>query len=99
DVVTVSGSGAFGDNISVLLNSAGSGFLPAVNTALPAGLDSGLHSVAIINPNQDVYPDLAVSTEFSQNGSNLITLQGLGNGSFNTVVPYMAGGKGTQTNW
>ena len=58
DVVTVSGSATTTQNISVLLNSAGTGFSTAQNTTLQTGYP--INSVAIAHVNQNVYPDLVI---------------------------------------
>jgi hypothetical protein len=58
DVVTVSSSPTTSQNISVLLNQAGTGFGQAVNTSMPAGFPLG--SVTVANVNQDAFPDIIV---------------------------------------
>src|SRR5262249_28396505 len=58
DVVAVSGSTTTTQNISVLLNQAGTGFGGAINTRLTTGFP--LDSVAVANVNQDAFPDLVV---------------------------------------
>src|SRR5439155_6965628 len=68
DVITVSRSPTTFDNISVLLSSAGTGFSPAVNTTLPNPTNTGLKDVFLVDPDEDVYPDIVVTT-----GPELIT--------------------------
>jgi hypothetical protein len=73
DVVTVSGSPTSNQNISVLINSSGTGFQQAKNTSLPAGFP--LASVTTANINQDGFPDLVVGlkpgiiTQATNNGA------------------------------
>jgi hypothetical protein len=80
DVITVSGNDKTNENISVLLNNLGSGFLQARNTALPHA--AALASVAVTNfGTATPYPDIVVGAD--KNGpNNVLLLQGLGDGTF-----------------
>ena len=105
DVVAVSGSTANGTRqISVLLNSGGSGFAGAVNTALP--FNFAVNSVAVTDVNNDAFPDLVVGLSGSPNqatsenapaDANFYVLTGNGDGTFADPVPYTAGGPAGST--
>src|SRR5262249_44145772 len=96
DIVSVSGSTATGDNISVLLNSLGTGFNNEVPTTLLRG--TALRSVAVTDVNHDAFPDLAVTVGAGGAAvDNAFTLLGVGDGSFTTPTPYQTTGAGTST--
>ncbi len=104
DVVAVSKDITNGtQQISVLLNSAGSGFAPAVTTPLPFNFP--IQSVAVTDVNGDAFPDLVVGltgtpTRPTQNApadANFYVLTGNGDGSFGNPIPYMAGGAASST--
>jgi hypothetical protein len=61
DIVSVSSNTTTTDNISVLLNAAGSGFSPEVSTSIPGG-SVALQDVKVVNVNQDPFPDLVVTS-------------------------------------
>jgi hypothetical protein len=70
DVVTVSSASTSTDNISAILNAAGGGFSPPVFSGLPNG--AALQDIALINLNQDPFPDIIVTrTAGTGNGNNV----------------------------
>ncbi len=103
DVVAVSGSNSTADQITTLLNNAGSGFRPAVFTTLP--LDAPVNSVALttLNPaNVSPYLDLVVGTvgglaQGTPIVDNVFTMQANGDGTFQNPIPYEAGGEPSPT--
>ncbi len=60
DIATVSRNNTTTDNVSVLLNSLGTGFQTAVNTTVTSGLP--LQSLAALNVNSDAFIDLVVTS-------------------------------------
>ncbi len=104
DVIAVSKDTTNGkEQISVLLNSAGGGFAPAVTTALPFNFP--INSVAVTDVNGDAFPDLVVGltgtptfpTQNASPDSNVYVLTGNGDGTFSDPIPYMAGGPASAT--
>ena len=105
DVIAVSKDTGNGkEQISVLLNSASSGFAPAVNTALP--FNFAVNSVAVTDVNGDAFPDVVVglsgsptqpTSENAPADSNVYVLTGNGDGTFGDPIPYMAGGPASAT--
>jgi hypothetical protein len=90
DVVVSSGTTPTSANLSVLLNSLGHGFDPALPVTLFAGAQ--LQSVAVTDVNSDPFPDLVVSLKVADaQNNNLYALLGKGDGTFQTPVPYFTG--------
>jgi hypothetical protein len=85
DVVAVSGSSSTNQNISVLLNIAGGGFAPAINTTLQTGFP--IASVAVADLNQDGFPDLVLGSQ-SGGFNNIYTMTGNGDGTFSSPNQY-----------
>src|SRR5262249_38311485 len=98
DLVTVSRSTQTSNQVSILLNSGGIGFLPVLNSKILTG--AALQGVVVPDVTLDAFPDLVVSVQKevdSKNNNrpsvdNLFTLLGNGDGTFQTPVPYEAGG-------
>jgi len=86
DPVTNSGS------LAVLLNAAGNGFNAPTYITSPQFSGVPFQSVIVTDVNQDLYPDIVVSTG-AGSGNNLFTLLGNGDGTFQQpTFPYAVSG-------
>ena len=86
--------GATSSFLTTLLGENGVGFeTSAIQTPVLTNSFATLQSVQIIDLNQDLFPDVVVATTGGSN--NLITLQGIGDGSFSNEKFYEVNG-GTQ---
>jgi hypothetical protein len=102
DVVVTNHTDAIGgvvtDSVSVLLNNgltgAANGFLPSpIKTDVLANTTATFQSILVTDVNQDLFPDVVVSTT-SGTPNNVITLLGLGRGMFGPPTFYGASGGG-----
>jgi hypothetical protein len=84
--------GATTSFLTTLLGQDGTGFRSSsIRTNVLTNSTASLISVEVIDLNQDLFPDVIVSTTGSSN--NLYTLQGVGDGSFTNILSYeVAGG-------
>jgi hypothetical protein len=90
DVVTVSGNGTTNDNVSVLLNAAGQGFNPEIANTINAPGALTLQGVTAAYVDNSAFLDLVITTADTVGSpNNVITLNGLGNGSFNNPQFYL----------
>ncbi len=88
---TPSGGGGTTSFLTTLLGQDGTGFRSSsIRTNVLSNSTASLDSVQVIDLNQDLFPDVIVDTTGSSN--NLITLQGVGDGSFNNVLSYQVAG-------
>jgi hypothetical protein len=80
--------------VSVLLNNQGGGFRSAIETTVQTNATGQLQSVSIADIDRDLFPDLILGVTGAIN--SVVTLKGVGDGSFQDVRFYAGEGGGTR---